>query len=280
MFNKKILSFGIVIAIIVLAFLVLDIIKLKKDVNLLENKIMQLESQYSGAVQNAKDELEEVLKQKESIISSYSFKPLTKKIKNETLDFKVKIVPKVYVEGMSAEFIISGNDTYKYKLNYVDREYVAEIPVNLNETELSFTVCFSDKGHIVSQVIDIEPDVIENYIMRVSYEDDLNISESENKLTISGEIITNYSPIYDSDLDKPIIYPEKGMVIVKRNGVKVLEENIEFRDISDGQYFDCTINQELNTTINDYKKGDTVEVFAKVIDNFGNITEEKIETFK
>lgn len=280
MFNKKILSFGIGIFIVILAFLALDIIKLKKDVNLLENKIMQVESQYSGAVQNAKDELEEVLKQKESILSSYSFKPLTREIKNETLNFKVKIVPKVYVEGMSAEFIISGNDTYKYKLNYLDREYVAEIPVNLNETELSFTVCFSDKGHIVSQVIDIEPDVIENYIMRVSYEDDLNIAESENKLTISGQVITNYSPIYDSDLDKPIIYPEQGMVIVKHNGLKVLEENIEFRDISDGQYFDCTINQELNTTINDYKKGDTVEVFAKVIDNFGNITEEKIDTFK
>ncbi len=116
--------------------------------------------------------------------------------------------------------------------------------------------------------------------MRVSYESDLNIAESENKLTISGEVITKYSPIYESDLDKPINYPEQGMVIVKHNGEKVLEENIEFSDISDGQYFDCTINQELDTTINDYKKGDTIEVFAKVVDNFGNITEEKIETFK
>lgn len=280
MFNKKILSFGIVIFIVILVFLTLDILKLKKDVNLLETKIMQLESQYSGNVQNAKDELEEVLKQKESIISSYSFKPLTGKIKDETLDFKIKIVPKVYVEGMSAEFIMSGNDTYKYKLNYIDREYVAEIPVNLNETELSFTVFFNDGKNIVSQIIDIEPDVIENYIMRVSYEDDLNIAELNNKIIISGKVITKYSPIYESDLGKPINYPEQGMVIVKHNGVKVLEENIEFSDLSEGQYFDCTINQELNTTINDYKKGDTVEVFAKVVDNFGNITEKKIDELK
>lgn len=281
MFNKKIFLFGIGIFIIIFIFLGLNIVKLQKDVDLLENKIMQLEGQYDGAVQNAKYQLEETIKREENIVSSYSFKASNRKIKDETMYFDLKVFPKVYVDGMNAEFIISGKDTYKYKLEYIDRAYIAKIPVNLNETELYFTICFNDGKHVDYQQIDIDSDVVEKYIMRVSYEDELNISELDNKVRISGDVITTYSPIYDSDMDtKPSNYPEKGIVIIKKNGSKIVEKDIEFEDISDGQYSSCNIYTKLNETIDDYEKGDIIEVFAKVVDNFGNITEKTIKTFK
>lgn len=281
MFNKKIILFVIGVFIVIFIFLGLNIVKLQKDVDLLENKIMQLEGQYDGAVQNAKYQLEETIKREESIVSSYSFKASNRKIKDETMYFDLKVFPKVYVDGMNAEFIISGKDTYKYKLEYIDRAYIAKIPVNLNETELYFTICFNDGKHVDYQQIDIDSDVVEKYIMRVSYEDELNISELDNKVRISGDVITTYSPIYDSDMDtKPSNYPEKGIVIIKKNGSKIVEKDIEFEDISDGQYSSCNIYTKLNETIDDYEKGDIIEVFAKVVDNFGNITEKTIKTFK
>lgn len=283
MINKKVGLFIILIFFSIIIFLGFNLIKLQNDIDLLNSKIMSLESQYNGAVENAKYQIEEVIKEKESMVSSYSLEPTSGKIENESIKFRLKIIPRVYQDGMSAECVISGKDTNKYNLNYKNREYTTEIPININEEDIKVTVFFNNGKTVNSQELEISPNIIKNNIMKVDYEGKFNfkVSNSNDKLIIAGDLTTIYNPTYSSDKDTtPISYPESGVIILKQNGTKILEKDIEFNDISDGRYSGCEIYTTVKTTLENYKQGDTVEVFAKVIDNFGNITEEKIDTFK
>lgn len=278
--NKKTVIVLIIIILTALlgGLLFYKIIQLNRSIDALENRLSELDGKYNGQIQNAKYELEETLKEKESIITSYSLEPITRKIKDGTLIFRVNIVPKIYTEGMSAELSIYGEENYNYKLNYKERAYTAEIPLNIDETEVNFTVHFNDGKKVISQVIDIPSDIVTEYVMEVSYSNNLSMSQSNNKLKIDGEVVINYSPLYASgDEIKAVNYPVSGNVIIKRNGANILSQNIEFQDISNGQYFDCNDYVELDLSIEDYKDSDKIELFAKVVDNFGNITEKKID---
>lgn len=283
---QKILILGIAVTAIILLVL---FVTLFYRIDLMNNHIQQLDSQVSQIYNNVDYKIAQIdsqfssmLEEKESLVAEYAIDVKSLNIKDGQLTLNLRSTPKNYKEGMTAEFIINGEKSYSANSVFENGSFWADIPVDVNESNLKVLVRFTNDGETSTQYLDSNPNIINSYIMEVGAENKLNFFNGKDGLLITGDVVTMYNPRYDnqnsySTQAKLINYPVSGEVIVEKDGIVVIEKEVELDiDITDGQYSNCSIYTRFEDRIEDYNPDDKIKVISRIVDNFGNVRETEV----
>ncbi len=283
---QKILIFGTAVTAIILLIL---FVTLFYRIDLMNNHIQQLDSQVSQIYNNVDykiaqidSQFSSILEEQESLVAEYAIDVKSLNIKDGQLTLNLRSTPKYYKKGMTAEFVINGEKSYSANSVFQNGSFWADIPVDVNENNLKVLVRFTNDGETSTQYLDSNPNIINSFIMEVGAENKLNFFNGKDGLLITGEVVTMYDPRYDnqnsySTQAKLINYPVSGEVIVEKDGIVVIQKEVELDiDLSDGQYSSCSIYTHFEDRIVDYNKDDKIKVISRIVDNFGNVRETEV----
>lgn len=283
---QKILILGIAVTAIILLVLFFTLFY---RIDLMNNHIQQLDSQVSQIYNNVDYKIAQIdsqfssmLEEQESLVAEYAIDVKSLNIKDGKLTLNLCSTPKYYKKGMTAEFVINGEKSYSANSVFQNGSFWADIPVDVNENNLKVLVRFTNDGETSTQYLDSNPNIINSFIMEVGAENKLNFFNGKDGLLITGEVVTTYDPRYDnqnsySTQAKLINYPVSGEVIVEKDGIVVIQKEVELDiDLSDGQYSSCSIYTHFEDRIEDYNKDDKIKVISRIVDNFGNVRETEV----
>jgi len=258
-------------------------------IDLMSNHIQRLDSQISQIYNNVDYKIAQIdsqfssmLEEQESLVAEYAIDINNLNIKDGQLTLNLRATPKNYKEGMIAEFVINGENSYSANSIFENGSFWADIPVGVNESNLKVLVRFTNDGETSTQYLDSNPNIINNYIMEVGAENKLNFFNGKDGLLITGDVVTMYNPRYGdqssySMQEKLFNYPVSGEIIVEKDGIVIIQKELELDiDLTEGRYSNCSIYTHFEDRIEDYNNDNKIKIISRIVDNFGNVRDTEV----
>lgn len=251
----------------------------------MEYSVQMLEGQVGSIYDNMDSRISEIaeqLKEQNSLVADCRIEPSVESVRGGMLELSARVTPAVWKEGMEAELILEGKETYTALGVFDKGSFRAEFSVSLEEAFLDFSVHFTQGKETQTQMLDGVN--VNEWVMSVNQENDLSFTKVQGEYKIQGTAVTVHTPAYrETEAERPIAlnYPVSGEVSVYVDGEEVLKASIS--DLNPYQepeeevaMYGTSMNYtNLEGVLKDCHDGSEVVVVNRLTDNYGNIREVK-----
>lgn len=251
----------------------------------MEYSVQMLEGQVGSIYDNMDariSEITEQLKEQNSLVADCRIEPAVESIRDGMLELSARVTPAVWEEGMKAELILEGKDTYTAPGVFEKGSFRAEFSIPLEESFLDFSVHFTQGKKTQTQILDGVN--VNEWVMSVSQENDLSFTKVQEEYRIQGTAVTVHTPAYrETAADRPIAlnYPVSGEVSVYVDGKEVLKASISdlnpYQELEEevAMYGTSLNYTNLEGVLKGCHDGSKVVVVNRLTDNYGNVREVK-----
>ena len=254
------------INILTLALLVICLIKigwLQGDIRNLQNTVNNHRSMLQSSIDSISSRIRYEMEQENNLLSDSRWNTIGLDVKNKTATLYCYVVPKVYnPEKTVAEIVYNNN---KLPMTLESGRYIAEIDIPLFEDCQIDNVQFEEDGTIRTQklnwVINPRYDLVPTAYVNYSGSSSQNYSSSNITRTYKGAVEIDFE---HKDFVKGIVDAE---VVLLVNG----KEEWRYKPVLEELHRDDYIAHykgDIDYSF-DLQKGDTVKMYAEIIDENG-----------
>lgn len=265
-----------------------EIASLRSLTNNLQNDVSHISGNVGSQINSISDRVEEVLKAQNELTAEYDCIVEKVDIQNDTVAFRVYAVPRRFVEGMTAEFIVQygGEQKAIYAENSFGSRFEAEFDCPM-DNEIKVLVRFHTDGVQETQLLDVFeglvdktlPDIFFDFSFLLWNEEIDHFAQPPREYDIHTHYDWDFEDVDSTDyrLTDPQVWLEvngKPMALETVGTVQTEKDSLvdvtEQEPVGDGVGV-AELRNNLRVTLPtlQLKKGDVIQPYLTVKDSFG-----------
>ena len=254
---------------------------LRNQTNGLQSNVSNISSNVGYQISSISDRVEEVLKSQNNLTADYDCTIGAADLAANTVSFDAYAVPKRWIEGMTAEFLVQcGGETRTFPGEPAPgNRFMAAFAVPLDD-HITVSVRFDTEGVQETQLLEVFEGLSDQNVPQIDWDFSFFFwcSKAEEwKQAREYELRAQYwwmeeAPVDDYRLsDVQVWLAVNGEPVALETSGRIVQEGEEITAVSDGKQGTAELKSTLTVTVPalDLKVGDTIQPYLTMTDNYG-----------